>query len=273
MDLNQLITERKARLSTPDQVTKLLIAIKKLDTKRESSAFQLQKKIQQLQLSLTTSDRSDDTALRHWLDSYSSEIAGIIKAQSEAFGNALAEGLTPLGIKLRGQYPRLQGNLYAFVVDSTVGRCRIWYGPEQEVLADTDLEAEKTVDAVRKAQSSLGSQLEPEALQALIRRAYLHARLDHPNGPIPILAVLPYVATFVQSERFRLDPRRQNYRSYGKADFSFDMYRVRSATGKFRLTIATRQQTNRRSDFLWVPTRLDTEGGAYFATIEFFEEK
>jgi hypothetical protein len=109
-------------------------------------------------------------------------------------------------------------------------------------------------------------------LLANVKRAFRHVRLDYGNGPLPLLALLPFMALFVQNDRFLTDPQKDNYVGYGRADFSYDLYRLREVDSRPFLTIASRQQTQKRSDFLWIPSREDVEEGSYFAKIDFREE-
>ena len=214
-----------------------------------------------------------DTDVQRWLQRYRSELAPAMATQQAHFGNALAGSLEPLGLKLKGQYPKLRAGLFTFELDFEKGRCRIWYGPEQESLGETALDADKVLGAVREIKFKLGSRLEPPELLDKIHQAYACVRLERPDEPVPLLALLPYLAVLVQNNKFRADPRKQSYREYTRADFSYDLYRLRDAAPVFRLITATCEQTQRRGDFLWIPSREDTEDGHYVASIDMKENQ
>ncbi|RIK38880.1 MAG: hypothetical protein DCC55_19775 [Chloroflexi bacterium] len=272
MDLQELIAARNTTVPDNDPIQNLLLNIQKLDAKRPENLFKLLEKVSQLERKLSGSDTSAETELRSWLQSYRADLAMHVENLRQHFGNTLAEGLQPLGFQLKGQYPKLHAGLFTFDLNFDKGRCRIWYGPEQEALGDTALDAPKVVDTVRKLREKLGSQLGPPDLLARLRLAYRHVRLEQSDGIVPLLALLPFMALSVQTNSFRNDPRKEHYRPYTRADFSFDLYRLRAIGPALRLGIATRQQTRKRTDFLWVPAREEVEGGDYFATIELKEE-
>lgn len=272
MELKQLIEMYKA--VSPDEVTiiKLLTEIEKLEAKRQENLFVLQEKVEQLarRLHLTVSDTLAD--LQPWLQEYQTVLTTELAQQREQFGIVLEEGLTPLGIRLRGQYPKLYGGLFTFDLKFDKGRCVIWYGPEQEKLSDMVLDAGKVAESIGKFQGALGSSLAVDHLMAKLQQAYRHTRLDHSGPAVPLLALLPYMALLLQSDSFIQNPRKESYRGYSRADFSYDLHRVSAAEPNFRLIIATRQQTQSHGQFLWVPAREDVESGNYFAMIEMKEE-
>jgi hypothetical protein len=272
MELKQLIETYKATSPNDATISKLLGEIEKLETKRQENLFALQEKVEQLtrRLYLAGNDGPDD--LKQWVQEYQALLATALAEQREQFGIALEEGLAPLGIKLRGQYPKLYGGIFTFDLKFDKGRCVIWYGPEQEKLSEVALDANKVAENTSKLHSTLGSSLAMDRLMTKLQQAYRHARLDHSGPTVPLLALLPYMALLVQSDSFIQNPRRESYRSYSRADFSYDLHRVNTAEANFRLIIATRQQTQSHGQFLWVPAREDVESGNYFAMIEMKEE-
>ncbi len=273
MELVDLIEVRKQARPNDDPVLGALIEIQKLDSRRDDNLYRLAEKVSQLERRFGGSTLRADADLRDWLRGYRHSLDAALSDRRELFGAALAEGLEPGGLKLRGQYPKLYAGLFTFDLNFDKGRCRIWYGPEQEMVTEMTLEAGKVAEVVRSARSKLGSGLEPPALLTRILQAFRHARLDRGDAPMPLLALLPYMALLVQTDRFYGDPRKESYREYSRADFSYDLYRVREVGSKLRLTTATRQQTLRRSDFLWIPSREDVEDGHYVATIDVKEEQ
>ena len=273
MELKQVIEARRKAHPDNDAVTPLLIAIQRLDAERAVNLFPLVEKTKQAERKLGEAQLDIDADTRDWLQAYKRLLEAAATERREQFGAALADGLSPLGFKLKGQYPKLYAGLFTFQLDLVKGRCQIWYGPGQEKLVETTLSAEKVLAQVCAIHDRLGSQLDVSMLLSKIRQAYRHARLDRGDGPMPVPALLPYLALSLQSERFYTDPRKELYRSYERADFSFDLFRLRTASSGLRLVIATRQQTQQHSMYLWVPTCEDVDHGDYFAFIDIKEEQ
>jgi hypothetical protein len=127
---------------------------------------------------------------------------------------------------------------------------------------------------IEKAKKELGSGLNEEELLQRIHSAYYRVVGGKRGEPAPIIEVLAELAYLLQSQKFRQDPRKENYRSYGRADFSYDLYRVRkyqsSNLSRLRLNVATRIDTRRRANFLWVPDDESGKGTTYSKLV--FEE-
>ena len=272
MELKDLIATRKATHSAKDTGVRLLVVIQRLEANRALNLYALAEKCGQLQRLLDQQSADASEELLRWMRAYRQSLDADLAERRQQFGAALADGLAPLGLRLKGQYPKLHAGLFVFDLNLDKGRCRIWYGPEQERLVETSLDAAKVVDQVQRLQNSLGSGCDLQEWLDLVRRADPPPRLDQPQGVIALPTLLPYLAIFLQEESFRTDPTKEKYRNYGRADFSYDLYSYGDASIPFRLAIANRQQTRHRSDFLWVPTRLDVETGNYYATLVLKEE-
>ena len=272
MQLEDLIKKRRESHHARDQVSKLLQTIRRLDANRPGNINRLLTTAGEARGQLDPKDATDIDALE-WLQGYIKELETARDERQHSFGLDLAARLNEMGWKLRGQYPRLTAGLFTFVLDFERDRCRIWYGPEQELLDDCVLDAERVASAARQHRDRLGSGLEPSVFLSTLQRAYRCAQLEHTVALVPLPRLLPLLALDVQSPKFKGDPRKEYYEQYTRADFSYDLYQLSKTTSAAHLTIATRMQTNRRSDFLWVPTREDVESGNYFASIELKEGK
>ena len=117
---------------------------------------------------------------------------------------------------------------------------------------------------LEKVKQQLGSDLDSADFVVRLQHAYSRVVDGQAGEPAPIVEVLAELAYLLQGPRFRQDPKRENYRSYSRADFSYDLFRLREsglleeATKRFHLVVATRSRTRRRRDFLWV---LDDKSG------------
>lgn len=272
MELTELIKQRRDSHPTSDQVLKHLDAMRRLDGNRLSNFDRLLVEARQASDQLDPQNAAD-ADVHQWLQVYIRELETAQDERQRSFGSDLAAHLDAVGWKLRGQYPKLRAGLFTFELIFQRGRCKIWYGPEQESLDECVLDADKVASAVRQQRDHLGSGLEPSVFLLTLQRAYHHAQYEHETTPMPLLRLLPFLALDVQSPKFKEDPRKEHYKQYIRADFSYDLYQLSKITSAVHLTIATRMQTNRRGDFLWVPTREDVESGNYFASIELKEGK
>ena len=81
----------------------------------------------------------------------------------------------------------------------------------------------------------------------------------------------------MQNDKFRSDPQKNNYKTYSRADFSFDLYRLKKPNENIlrdhvQLSVAIRAYTTRRDQFLWIPGDNQGNGSAY-SHIKVFEVK
>jgi hypothetical protein len=196
------------------------------------------------------------------------------------FGAQLEEELRKIGLSLSGQYPELKAGLFTIELDFDQWKAKLWYGPKQERLGECLFSPNKIISLIQEKRTQLGSQLPENELYEKLRKAY-HRAVERKHGePAPIIKVLPEMSFLIQSSRFLQDPQKENYRSYSRADFSYDIFRLRRFQAKsqslfpthMRLTTATRAHTKKRSDFLWIPD--DESGrGTTYSHLKFEEEK
>jgi hypothetical protein len=194
-------------------------------------------------------------------------------ALEDAAARLAAEVATRLSPEapLEGQLPELRWGLLRleFRLAGPKPEVVVWYGPRIAVLDRAPPEAERVAAAARKARASLDREpLDPQSFLAQVREAYEAARRrrDLPVGvPVPILETLRELALSRQSPAFRADPVRENYQSYGRVRFSYDLYRAEHHGG-IVLGVAAHAQTRRPEDHLWVPTS-PAGDGTHFATL------
>jgi hypothetical protein len=203
----------------------------------------------------------------------------VIRKECEArLGVPLDEELRRRGLPaLCGNLPQLKTGVFRIVVNSSSGKAAIWYGPEQELIETVPLHPKEIADAVARAVGHLRrSGFDEGSFLSRLHEAYVRtARIGGlPAGEgVPIISVLEQLALLQQDTRWRSDPQRKHYRSYGRPEFSYDLHRLsrRQHQGKeLVLNVAARSQTRHRKDFLWVPT--DEQGnGAVYASLAFRE--
>lgn len=267
-ELQEALKGYRVRLGT---VSKLVGEIARLEKDRSGNLPQLKTRLTKLEALVESSSQSADipTILRTWIPEYCRELTNTEASIKKRFGAELAQELAQQGLSLTGQYPELKAGLFTFEVDLDAYRVKIWYGPKQELLEQCKLSPGDIGARIGKVREQLGSRLEDTDFVRKLHFACSRAAPTATGARIPIISVLAELAYLLQSSRFRQDPRRENYRSYSRADFSYDLFRAREAVqtvidGRYLGLIgAARQHTRRRQDFLWVPKNPDGEGDTY----------
>ncbi|MEW6047351.1 MAG: hypothetical protein AB1609_12870 [Bacillota bacterium] len=267
-ELGDALVEYKRKL---DGVVKLYEEIRKLDEHRGAHAVQLRSRLEKLAKLIDELDQVcvGTDRLRHWVAEYEPVISQAENELRVRFGRELEAALAEKGFPLRGQYPELKSGLFTLQLDFVRGKATVWYGPKQERLEECPLRPADMASRLEGIMKRLGSGIpEPEFLGKL-REAYARQVSAADAKGVPITAILGEVAHLVQDARFHQDPRKELYRSYGRADFSYDLFRltrflrVSPSDTHLRLAVATREYTKRRQDFLWVPDDESGRGTAY----------
>ena len=189
------------------------------------------------------------------------------------FGSMLADELRSVDLELTGNLPDLECGYLTISPDFEADHVTIWFGPRQERLEKCRLRPAEVAQRVRRTREGLGSGLTPDQFQLLLRRAIERAGWGSGGTQQSLIGVLGELAFLLQKPSFRQDPTRERFRSYSRADFGFDLYRLQSpGTGPrfsdtFHLVGSTRAQTKSRSGFLWVP-RSDSCRGVTYSEIQ-----
>lgn len=195
------------------------------------------------------------------------------------FKNRLAVELPKLldsdNFKIRGAFPKLSTKFYTLVVDFNNNSASVWYGPEDTLLAKVPLDSATIAQTLKEEHRKLTDRsASPKFIEALLRA---HAILSSQNKTekVPLNQLLPLVAVFNQETEFLNDPTRERYRSYGRANFSYDIYKAsdKVVSGKkIDLSTATISESKRKSDYLWVPSN-DQGEGHIWSTLSFRDSK
>ncbi|HGE71294.1 TPA: hypothetical protein ENX78_10695 [Candidatus Poribacteria bacterium] len=272
MDLNQLLNELKKCKKNFDLLFKQLKEISYLEQDRMAN-------LPRLKARLATVDKtmgqliqcaSQSEVLRNWASQYREDLVRSEEHFKKHFGVELERELRAHNLSLSGQYPDLKSDLYTIELDFDGERVVLWYGPKQERIGQCHLSVTEIVNRIEKFRQQIGSGLSEDEFLKRLREAYSRVMGINRGEPAPIIAVLTELAYLLQDSRFRQDPRKENYRSYSRADFSYDIYKFRQIKG-LRLKVATRDHTKKRMDFLWVPDNESGEGTTYSHL--YFEEK
>ncbi len=163
-------------------------------------------------------------------------------------------------------------------IDVEEGRAAIVFGQVELLVCDAT--AEDIIRAREKALKSLERpKWSPEEFHRQLREAWSAAarRCGRPDGWVELAEVIADVAVAIQGPRWRQDPTARNFTSYGKAQFLYDLHRLREASalsaGGYRLVLgpATGASTRDKRRVFWVE---DGDGrGAYHLTLRFVREE
>lgn len=180
---------------------------------------------------------------------------------------ALDETLRGAGLRLEGRLPQLKCGPLTLEIDGAT--LSIWYGPKLERLDQIGLDPKKAGDRVLELLGELdGAPLDEPAFLAGLESAWRAAvaRVGGAAGDkAPIVRVLAEMAVEQQSERWRQDPGKARFAPYSRVSFSHDLGRLatrRLGDSELMLTVATRDQTKKAADHLWV-------GGTHYAFLSF----
>jgi len=273
MNRDQLVSEFQALQSNFHSVVKLLREIGQFDKNREENIRKIEQTLSKLSKTAGALANSLGKSeihvnnLMEWMDRYKSEIEKTREEVKKHFGTGLEDRLKELNFSLTGQYPELRAGLFTIELDFEQWRATLWYGPKQEKLDSCSLSIIEIAKRIEKARSELGSKIPEKELLEKLYHAY--KRAVHTYGEeAPIIKVLAEMAYLLQSQRFLQDPKREHFKSYSRADFSFDLFRIQQFQRNItpptvHLKTATRAFTKRRSDFLWIPQGESGKGTVY----------
>ena len=269
MNREQLLSELERHVKTVRDIVRLLRDINKLESDRSSNLMKIKKQVRRLRKEAAHLTPLPVDDLEKWIVQFESELRQTEERVKKRFGAKLKEALQPLGLTLTGQYPELGAGLFTIELDFDQWQATLWYGrPKQEKIETCPLSVPHLVKCIERAKKELGSCIPEQELLEKLHQAY--KRTDkNADGFSPIINVLGEMAYLLQSPRFHQDPRKENYKSYSRADFSFDLFRLRRFLSqnphslRLRLRTATRTFTRRRSGFLWVPENEDGTGSTY----------
>lgn len=247
------------------KIVSQIAELNRLDRDRAANLARIKAQLKQLDTLLTQCTLPQATGLREWVSAYREQLTELERDLWRRFGKELNDGLQQLGLTLGGQYPLLQAGIFSFKMLAEKSKVEIWYGPEQELLDIAPLAAADVCKRVEQQRKQLGSDLQPVQMLDKLELAYRQLRQAEQTA-VGLTELLPAIAYHLQSAKWRQNPVRENYRSYGRADFSYDLARCGrdpALRGRVQLTVATRTLTRNRNDFLWIPNETSAGGTTY----------
>lgn len=267
--LEHLIGELSTNKKKFQSIYNILNKISRLDKNRQENIKQLKLHLAHLENEIKSFKIENLIQnLEKWLEGYKETLVEEENEFKRHFGIKLEEQLKTIGLTLTGHYPDLKAGLFTIELDFDKNKATIWFGPKQEKMCECKLTPQEIKQKIEKIRKELGSKLTEEQAIEKLRIAY-ERTITPKEEKAPIIKVLSEMAHLVQDQKFYQDPKRENYKSYSRADFSYDLFRIQKYFSKSQLPFkihlitASRAQTKQRSNFLWVPSDENGEGNVY----------
>ncbi|OQB77356.1 MAG: hypothetical protein BWX92_01010 [Deltaproteobacteria bacterium ADurb.Bin135] len=280
MDLTQIIKELEGDKKIIDAALVSLKQIFRLDKDRKNNFQQLATSLNKLEeINKKSYDNfSQKDGFSEWMTKYRHDLYEVQEEIIKHFGLELNDALKKVNISLSGQYPDLKAGLFTIQINFESMNATLWYGPKQEYLLKCRLTVKDVAEKIINITKELGCKLDSIEFAKKLEEAFLVQSGKLKSKAIPIIKVLAEFAFLMQSSQFYQDPRRDNYRGYGRADFSYDLFKrtklepESTLSKKLHLSIASLADTKKRQDFLWIPDDITGKGTTY-AYLQFKEEK
>lgn len=190
------------------------------------------------------------------------------------FGGRLEDELSKRGLTVQRCGTGLACGILFLEWNLAKRSATIWYGKSWERLDTAKPDPESIAKKLSTLQEALGSKTEPNQFLDRLKSAWRRATMNGTADYSPVSCVIDEIAFLLQPKTFHGNPVKKNFRGYSRADFSYDLFRVRAlaASQGLQLKTATRAVTAHAKEFIWIPTSESVEGGEYFSGIRFVEE-
>jgi hypothetical protein len=252
------LREESRKIATIEKYLKKYQGIEKktMDSTRQSN--KILRAIEKTIVSLNDGFLKDN--LSDWLRTETVSTNAHEEELSKEFVNELYSKLREKNLSLEGVLPKLKTSFYTLEIDLEGNKCEFFFGPKEEQIASLRLDPTRIAEKILEHRSSLDSvYLNADSFLKDLEAAYDRTRsfskrvLDH---RVPIIDILTELSLVRQGRRFRIDPIQSNYSSYGRMQFSYDLYKwVGGANSPPSIVLhsSTRAQMREKSDYLWVP--------------------
>ena len=189
------------------------------------------------------------------------------------FGAELDRKFKEKGWSLSGKIPELKVGALLLEFLLSKDMVKIWYGPKTDLLGRANLTTDETADTVTKIQQEIdeASFKDEEPYLKLLFEAYKgiikRAELDFGTN-VPINQWLGEIAWHKQGPKFLSNPTKDHFKGYSRTQLSYDLSRLKQhqfEAHQMRLVIASREQTKKKEDSLWIPNSSRGEGTHYSA--------
>lgn len=206
-----------------------------------------------------------------WLEEEEKKIREEEDIFRSEMGNQLLRKLSEKGFVVKGQFPVLRFGFYTLKLSFEKPRADLYWGPEAELLsANIPVSVDEILKEVEKAHYGIVKRgFNLQRFDEILFRGYkrLIYERNEGNKKVKVVELLKEVTFLTQSGAFAENPIKKNFKEYPRYLFSYDLYQLKRASGKWRFTVAPFDATTRKRDSLWIP---DDEwgNGTYYAYIE-----
>ncbi|MBR58488.1 MAG: hypothetical protein CMH54_10765 [Myxococcales bacterium] len=185
----------------------------------------------------------------------------------DRLGLAVASAVEALGLPVSGRFPELSVGPFVITFRAEVAQAELALGKGGPVLDKVAMDADKVGEALRKHYAELfDGEFAREHFLNLVRQALQRANRiaeRSPEAPVPVSEFLLELNVVHQKDAFASNPTRAGFQPYTRLMASTHLFRARPLSGEgfeIRLVVATREQTRKKGDHIYVPTDLRGHG-------------
>ncbi|MFH1077091.1 MAG: hypothetical protein V1753_09735 [Pseudomonadota bacterium] len=257
----------------------LLQECNKLKANMDKNAFLLEPQLCKLAAGITA--LKDAQVLIGKIEEWKEEALNEAHAIQARFKNIIAsdldERLKPSGLIVKGHFPELKCGIFTLeFLFGKLGAVKIYYGPKITLLKKTLLAAESVAEAVIELFNEFNEPLDEPVFIKNLEVAYNKACMQEgkktgEGSAVPICMVMQEMTFLRQKRDFLINPIKENFSSYGRVKFSYDLARLKNRTykdKKLALVVAAMAQTKQQESSLWVPN-LPGGDGSHYTSLSF----
>lgn len=212
---------------------------------------------------------------RDWLEATVVRAERVQVRTRARLAGGISAALESLELPVSGQIPELHAGVLLVELQFESATARVWFGPKISELRRCDLDPESVLAAVKAEWDELRSgDWDDPAYHARLAQAWrvCAARAGQAadaQTAVPLADIYREMVWSHQTDAFASQPTKGRFREYPIHQFAFDLFRLRERTVKgteIRLHVATREQTRKKGESLWVP-RNSRGDGTHFASL------
>jgi len=209
----------------------------------------------------------------NWFEKEKKNLDSLESRIQSTFPERLYNELYSYNLKLEGHIPNLKTGYYVLNINFNNNQCKIYYGPDKELIAKLKINAEQIANYIVQHKNDLEKSYESyDNLINHLEKAYSNVtqKFDKTlDKKAPIIEVMHEIA----KEKAITDTQKKPPK-YGRIQFSYDLSRLlRNPSDQIRikLSTATRAQARSRKNYLWIPKN-ERGDGAIYSHIEVIKE-
>ncbi len=198
------------------------------------------------------------------LEEIDSELRAVDEEQREfqnRFGRDLVNELASVGRSCEVAFPFVYSGMYTLRFDPEMRKVEVALGTDVVLMTISSPTPARIVRGLDRVTKEIENRpWDPKKFEVELRKSYslVAASRGVPVGEkVPINEVMVQMALLKQKSTFLSNPKKENYRGYGRAAFAYDLMHARSSEPPigFRLHGATQDLTSDSKKYIWVPTR------------------